>query len=99
MLELVVSLVFVAALIGVAGYAFWKPNGIYWRSAAGAGLAALCGAVIWQMASGEISNEAGLGAFAIWLAWCLAAVLIAAVACLAASMRHLANALGARVMV
>jgi hypothetical protein len=96
MLELVLTLVFVAALIGVAGYAFWKPNGIYWRSAAGAGLAALGGAVIWHMASGFIGNEAGLGAFAIWLALCLAAVLVAAVACLAATLRHIANALGAR---
>jgi hypothetical protein len=98
MLELVLTLVFVAALIGAAGYAFWKPNGIYWRSAAGAGIAALAGAVVWQLASGSISNEAGLGAFVIWLAVCIGALLIAASACFAATLRHLLNALGARIM-
>jgi hypothetical protein len=96
MLDLILLLALAAALIVVAARAFAHPSGVYWRSAAGVVLTAVAAAGLWQLASPWISNAAGLGALAIWLMIVGVSVLVAAVACAAATARHVADALGAR---
>jgi hypothetical protein len=98
MLDLVLIFVYAVAMLLTVGYAFVRPNGIYWRSAASVALTALAGAALWALASPTISNEAGLGAFALWFAAVLFVSLMAAAACLAATLRHALNALGARAL-
>jgi len=96
MADIALMLGLVAALIGVTGFAFMRPDGVYWRSAAGVVLTVAAASAVWLAASPAISNEAGFGAFAIWLAVVALSVLGAAAACIAATARHVLNALRAR---
>ena len=96
MLEFVLILAYGAALVGAAGYAFAKPAGVYRRSAAGVALAAVAATLLWFLASPMISNAAGFGAFVIWCAVIVLAVLVALSACAAATLRHLIDRASAR---
>lgn len=98
MLEFAVIALYIGALLAAATHAFMRPNGIYWRSAAGVGVVIALATAIWWLGSPVISNETGFGAFAIWCAVVALATLVAAAACLAATLRHLLNALGARLI-
>jgi hypothetical protein len=51
---------------------------------------------MWWLGSPMISNEAGLGAFVIWLAVIVLAAVAAVAACIAATLRHLLNTAGPR---
>ena len=95
MLEFVVIAFYVGALFAAAMYAFVNPRGVYWRSAAALGVAIALATAVWWLGSPMISNEAGLGAFVIWLAVIVLAAVVAVAACIAATLRHLLNAAGA----
>ncbi len=99
MLEIALVGLYIAALSAVAIYAFQRPNGVYWRSAAGLGAAIAGATLIWWLGSPAISGAAGVGAFFIWFAFVALVAVIAAVACVAASVRHLLNAFGTRLIV
>lgn len=98
MFELVLAALYVAALLSAAIYSFLHPRGVYWRSGAGLIAAVALATAIWWLASPMISDAAGLGAFAIWCAVVIFSAMIAAAACLAATLRHLLNALGGRLI-
>lgn len=98
MLELILILLYVGALIAAAVYAFVQPRGVYWRSALGFGAVVVLAAAVWWLGSPFIAQEAGLGAFAIWLAISCLAALVALAACAGATLRHLLNAFGARMI-
>jgi hypothetical protein len=98
MLEFVLIASYVGALFAAALHAFAHPRGVYWRSAVGAGVAFALATGIWWLGSPVISDAAGLGAFAIWLAVIVLAGVIAIAACIAATLRHALNALGARLL-
>lgn len=92
------DVLFVLALLGACGWAAYRAyvsqRGVYVHSAivvAGTVLGALA---LWWAASAGLANEAGLGAFVLF---CMASLLSAGVglvACAAATLRHLADALG-----
>lgn len=94
MLDLALLLAYVAALVYVALRAFARPDGVYWRSAAGVGAAALGAALIWQIISP--SPEAGFGASVLWAAVVALATMMALAACIAATVRHVLDALAVR---
>jgi hypothetical protein len=95
-LESILVAGYIALLAVAAGYAFARPSGIYWRSAAGIAGVAIAGALIWQLASPTMAAEAGLGAFALWCAAVALALVVGVCASVAATVRHLCNAAGAR---
>ncbi len=98
MLEFVVVAFYVGALFAAAVHAFLNPRGVYWRSAVGLGAAIGLATAFWWLSSAVISDAAGLGAAAIWLMVIVLAALIASAACLAATLRHMLNAVGARML-
>lgn len=98
MLEFVVIAFYVGALFAAAIHAFVRPRGVYRLSVAGLVIAFALATAIWWFASPIISDEAGFGAFALWLAVIVFAAVLAAAACLAATLRHALNALGARLL-
>jgi hypothetical protein len=98
MTDFLFALLYLAALLAAATYAFLRPHGVYWRSAAGMGAAIVLATALWWLASPMISNAAGLGAFVIWCATIVLAGVIAVAACLAATLRYLLDALGARLL-
>ena len=98
MIEFVVIAFYIGVLFAAAIHAFLRPRGVYWRSAAGLGIAFLLSTGVWWLSSPVISGEAGFGAFAVWLAAIVLAAVIAIAACIAATLRHALNALGARVV-
>lgn len=98
MLEFIVIAFYVGVLFAAAINAFLNPRGVYWRSAAGIGIAFALATAVWWLSSPVISDAAGLGAFAIWLAVNVLTALIAGAASIAATLRHALNALGARLL-
>jgi len=94
MLEVLFVLMLLAACGWVAHRAFANPRGVYVRSVVGVGLTVAAALAVWWAASPVISNEAGLGAFVLFCAAVLLGASVALVACLAATLRHLWDALG-----
>jgi hypothetical protein len=93
MLEVVFILVFLAATAGIAVRAFQNPKGIYLRSLIGLLLGVLAAVAIWWLASPLMANEAGLGAFVLFCIVVAFCAFVAIVVCIAASLRHVLNAL------
>ncbi len=98
MLEFALIAAYVAVLFFTAIKAFLEPRGVYWRSAAGLGLAIAFATLLWWAGSPLVSSAAGFGAFAIWIAVLVLAAIIAVTACAAATLRHMLNAFGARLI-
>lgn len=98
MLEFAVIAFYVGVLFAAAIHAFLHPRGVYWRSAAGLGAVCALATGIWWLGSPVIANEAGLGAFVLWLAAIVLAGVIAVTACIAATLRHVLNAFGTRLL-
>lgn len=98
MLELILILPYLGALIGAAVYAFLRPQGVYWRSAAGFGIVAVLARLFWRLSAQAAPQETGFGAFGLWFGVTGLAALLAITACAAATLRHLLNALGARMI-
>ncbi len=96
MLELVFSLMVIVGVVAAAGFAFLRPQGIYMRSAMALGVAVLTALSVWAAASPFISEEAGLGAFALFCALTVLGMLAAAAASAAATLRHAFDALAMR---
>ena len=96
MLELVFIMVFLAATAWIAVRAFQNPKGTYLLSLIGLLLGVLVAVAIWWVASPLISNEAGLGAFVLFGIVVALCAFVAIVACIAASVRHVLNALANR---
>lgn len=98
MIDLLFALLYLAALLAAATHAFLRPHGVYWRSVAGMGAAIVLATALWWLASPMISNAAGFGAFVIWCAIIVLVGVIAVATSLAATLRHLLNAVGARLL-
>lgn len=96
MLELVLTMVFLAATGWIAVRAFHNPKGVYLRSLIGLFLGVLAAVAMWWLASPRISNEAGLGAFVLFCSFVALSAFVAIVACIAASLRHGLNAFADR---
>ena len=96
MLELVLTMVFLAATSWIAVRAFHHPKGVYLRSLIGLLLGVLAAVAVWSLASAMISNEAGLGAFVLFCSFVALCAFVAIVACTAASLRHVLNAFADR---
>jgi hypothetical protein len=94
MLEVLSVVALLGACAWVACRAFASPRGVYMRSAIGAGLTVAAALAVWWAASPIISNEAGFGAFVLFCVAVLLGAGVALVACLAATLRHLCDALG-----
>ncbi|GIK47548.1 MAG: hypothetical protein KJZ75_06865 [Hyphomonadaceae bacterium] len=98
MFDLVLILVYAAALTAAARYGFTNPADIYWR-----GLAALIGAgaaaaLLWVVESPLVSDPSDRGGLPIlWSAVKLVA-LVAVAACASAALRHALDALGTRLL-
>jgi hypothetical protein len=88
MLELILVLAFLAGLIWVAARAFTRPDGVYRKSLLGFLGAVASAAAVWLLAGSFISNEAGLGALVVFLMIAAAAAIVAAVACVSATVRY-----------
>jgi len=90
MMELLQPLAACLALLAVACVAFARPEGAVARAMIAAGIAAVCAGVVWRSApSGELSH---------WLAAFLVALAAAMLFGLAALLRHMFNAIGARAL-
>jgi hypothetical protein len=94
MLELVLTLAFLAATAWIAARAFQNPKGIYLRSLIGLVSGVL--AAVWWLATPMIANEAGLGAFVLFCTVVALCAFMAIVACIAASVRRVLNAFANR---
>jgi uncharacterized membrane protein len=96
MTQFVLIAVYAGLLVAAAAFAFMRPSGVYWRSVVGVGATMLIAAALWQLGSPLISPEDGLGVFLIWCAVTALAAGVATAACIAATLRHILNAIGAR---
>lgn len=93
MLEILIILAVLGGCVWMAVRAFARPRGVYVRSAIGFGLAVLVALAAWWAASPLISDAAGLGAFLLFVAAVTLAACVALIACAAATLRHVCNAL------
>lgn len=93
MLDLLLALAYIAGLVWVAVRAFLRPDGIYLKSILGFLGAAALAAAAWFCAGPFISGAAGPGVLVIFLIVVAASGIVAAVACVSATVRHLMDAL------
>jgi hypothetical protein len=96
MLELVLTLAFLAATAWIAARAFQNPKGIYLRSLIGLVSGVLAAVAVWWLATPMIANEAGLGAFVLFCTVVALCAFMAIVACIAATVRRVLNAFANR---
>jgi len=93
MLDIILVIAFLGGLGWVAARAFMRPDGIYRKSLIGFAGAIAVAAGVWIAASPFIANEAGLGALVVFLMVVAGAGIVAAVACMSATVRHVMDAL------
>lgn len=91
------DILFLLAVLGgsawVAVRAYARPQGVYVRSVIGFGLTTVAALAVWWVVSLGIANEAGLGVFILFCATVALGACIALLACAAATLRHVCNAL------
>ena len=96
MLEIVTIMAVLAGSAWLAVRAFARPRGVYLRSVIAAALALIGGLAVLLAVSPFLGSGAGMGAFFILVAYAALVVAIAALACLAATARHVWDALRSR---
>ncbi|MBI1251781.1 MAG: hypothetical protein GC189_09945 [Alphaproteobacteria bacterium] len=94
MLDLLVLLALIAFAVWIAGRAYARPRGVFWRSLTGVCAASGVMLALWGVA--RPANEAGFGWFAVSLGVTAIAALVAAVACSAALTRYAVDAFSRR---
>lgn len=98
MLEFVLSIPYAGSLCAASVYAFLRPHGVYWRSAAGLSVGVAVATLIWRLPALERGQDVEAG-FALWFATLVLLAALSVAACGAATLRHLLNAVGARLLV
>ena len=96
MLDLLAILALLGGAFWLAVRAFERPRGMYVKSLVGAALAIVGGLGLIVLLSPLLGSGAGLGVMLIYLAFVALAVAFAALACLAASARHVWDAIRSR---
>lgn len=91
------DILFILAVLGgcawVAVRSYARPSGVYVRSALGFGLTVIAAFAFWWAVSLGVANAAGLGVFILFCATVALGACIALLACAAATLRHVCNAL------